>query len=166
MATGLNFSGGSAGYGAPPAPSYGAPAPAPAPAPSYNAPAPAPSYNSFAKSRKVNQSLRWGLPYLLSNVIFCWFYTFTSIHLAQDFELCFCEKFRVLMSGNIHRNQVNSYSYAGGGEQCLSTVGRTPATASAAAWQEGRTFQVPLVLVVFFVLGIFWSFLLVKMCVR
>ena len=58
MATGLNFSGGSAGYGAPPAPSYGAPAPAPAPtpapAPSYNAPAPAPSYNSFAKSRKVN----------------------------------------------------------------------------------------------------------------
>ena len=54
MATGLNFSGGSAGYGAPPAPSYGAPAPAP----SYNAPAPAPSYNSFAKSRKVNQSLR------------------------------------------------------------------------------------------------------------
>ena len=56
MATGLNFSGGSAGYGAPPAPSYGAPAPAPAP--SYNAPAPAPSYNSFAKSRKVNQSLR------------------------------------------------------------------------------------------------------------
>ena len=69
MATGLNFSGGSAGYGAPPAPSYGAPAPAPAPAPSYNAPAPAPSYNSFAKSRKVNQSLRWGLPYLLSNVI-------------------------------------------------------------------------------------------------
>ena len=60
MATGLNFSGGSAGYGAPPAPSYGAPAPAPArePPPSYNAPAPAPSYNSFAKSRKVNQSLR------------------------------------------------------------------------------------------------------------
>ena len=64
------------------------------------------------------------------------------------------------MSRNIHRNQVNSYSYAGGGEQCLSTVGRTPATASAAAWQEGRTFQVQLVL------GIFWSFLLVNMRVR
>ena len=60
MASGLDFSGGSsAGYGAPPAASYGAPAPsynAPAPAPaaqSYNAPAP--SYNSFAKSRKVRQ---------------------------------------------------------------------------------------------------------------
>ena len=71
------------------------------------------------------------------------------------------------MSRNIHRNQVNSYSYAGGGEQCLSTAGRTPATASAAAWQEGRTFQVPLIIVPSFViLGIFWSFLLVKMCVR
>merc|ERR1719266_1526976 len=62
MASGLNFSaGGSAGYGAPPAPSYGAPAPsynapAPAPAPSYNS-APAPSYNSFAKSRKEESSV-------------------------------------------------------------------------------------------------------------
>ena len=68
-------------------------------------------------------------------------------NLAQDFELPFCEKFRVPMSRNIHQNKVNSY--AGGGEQCLSTVGRTPATASAAAWQEGRTFQVQLVLGIF-----------------
>ena len=51
------------------------------------------------------------------------------------------------MSRNIQQNQVNIY--AGGGEQCLSTAGRTPATASAAAWQEGRTFQVELILCLF-----------------
>ena len=56
MVSGLDFSGGSsAGYGAPPAPSYGAPSPAPAPSYNAPAPAPAPSYNSLAKSRKVKQ---------------------------------------------------------------------------------------------------------------
>ena len=60
MVSGLDFSGGSsAGYGAPPAPSYGAPSPAPAPSYNAPAPAPAPSYNSLAKSRKVKQCWVW-----------------------------------------------------------------------------------------------------------